>query len=497
MRILSAALLIALLAPLAASAQVPGPQTPGQAQGDSIKGVELKGKAPVNPQTLRVRLPRAQERTLANGLRVFLLEDHELPTFSLQLVILSGGLEDPADKHGLAMVTAGQLREGAGQRTSRQIAEQLAALGGSVSAGASPSSGETSVGVSGLIENIDPILEIAADVVRNPKFPQEELDKFKTRYVAQLQYQRSLPGFLAQEQFMRAIYGSHPGSYVVPPEATIKDLKSADLARYHASHYKPNNAFLVAYGDLKLADLVSKLERALGGWSKGEVGVAKLPSLTPPAKPRVMLIERPNSVQTSLWLGSLGIERNDPDYFPVLVMNHILGGGPASRLFLNLREEKGYTYGVSSFFSGSSYPGVMAASTDVRTEVTEGAMQELVAELTRIGNEPVSPQELTNAKRALVGRFALSLDSPGALIGNLVTQKVYNLPADYWDTYPQRVEAVTSAEIQRVAKKYYDSAHLQIVAVGDGNAMAGKELSVRKALEKYGTVESPGAAAAD
>jgi zinc protease len=171
----------------------------------------------------------------------------------------------------------------------------------------------------------------------------------------------------------------------------------------------------------------------------------------------------------------------------VLVMNHILGGGPASRLFLNLREEKGYTYGISSFFSGSSYPGVMAASTDVRTAVTEDALRDLVAEIARMGSEPVSAQELTNAKRALVGTFALSLDSPGALVGNLVTQKVYNLPADYWDTYPQRVEAVTSAEIQRVASKYYDRTRLQIVAVGDGP-------SVRKALEKYGTVESPGGA---
>jgi zinc protease len=485
MHTLRSAFLVLLFAPLAISAQqLPGPQTPGQVGGESIKGVELKGKAPVNPQTLRVRLPRPQEGTLSNGLKVFLLEDHELPTFSLQLVILSGGLDDPEEKRGVAMVTAGQLREGTVQRSSRQIAEQLAALGGSMNAGASPASGETSVSVTGLIENIDPILDIAADVIRNPKFPEGELNNFKARYVAQLQYQRSLPGFLAQEQFMQAIYGTHPASYVVPPEAAIRDVASADLAKYHAAHYKPNNAFLVAYGDLRMRELTARLERAFGTWTKAAVTQAQVAPVSPPARARVMLIDRPNSVQTSLWLGSLGIERDDPDYFAVLVMNHILGGGPASRLFLNLREDKGYTYGISSFFSGSSYRGVMAASTDVRTDVTEGAMQELTKEIARIGSEPVSVQELTNAKRALVGRFALSLDSPGALIGNLVTQKVYNLPADYWDTYPQRVEAVSSADIQRVAKKYYDRARMQIIAVGDG-------ASVRKVLEKYGTVESP------
>jgi len=194
-------------------------------------------------------------------------------------------------------------------------------------------------------------------------------------------------------------------------------------------------------------------------------------------------------VQTSLWLGGLGIERRSDDYFAVLVMNHILGGGPASRLFINLREDKGYTYGVYSFFNGSRFPGVMLASTDVRTQVTDGAMQELMAELRRIGNEPVPEDELKNAKRALVGGFALSLDSPGTLVSNLATQKIYNLPADYWDTYPQRVDAITAADVQRVAKKYYDTTRLQIIAVGDG-------ASVKKVLEKYGTVETPAPAAA-
>ena len=412
MRMSVPAFTIVLLASLMAQAQqLPGPQTPGPVGAESVKGVELKGKAPVNPQTLRVRLPKPQERVLANGLRVFLLEDHELPTFSLQLVVLSGGLDDPEEKHGVAMVTAGQLREGTAQRTSRQIAEQLATLGGSFGAGASPSSGETSITVSGLIENIDPILDIAADLVRNAKFPQEELDKFKARYLAQLQYQRSLPGFLAQDQFMRAIYGTHPASYIVPPEAVIKELTSADLARYHAAHYRPNNAILVAYGDLKLPELVTRLERVLGSWSKAEVTPSKVTLVSAPAKSRVMLIDRPNSVQTSLWLGSLGIERNDPDYFPVLVMNHILGGGPASRLFLNLREDKGYTYGVSSFFSGSTYPGVMAASTDVRTARHRGSHAGAdgrgLADRQRAGGGPGAHECKTRARRSLraVARF--------------------------------------------------------------------------------------------
>jgi zinc protease len=482
-RLVAALLLVALATPTGIPAQQ---QLPSAASADSVKGVELKGKAPVNPQTLRVKLPRPQEATLANGLNIALIEDHKLPTFSLQLAVRGGGLADPADRRGLAMVTAALLREGTKQRSSRELAEQLAALGANLNTGASLASGESSVSVTGLVENIDAILDLFAEVVRNPAFPADELDKYRARYLSQLQYQRALPGFLAQEQFMRVVYGEHPAGYIVAPEPVLKALRSEDLAKYHAAYYRPNNAILVAYGDITLAQLTAKLERSLGAWQKGEVPPLALSPVSTPTTARVLLVDRPGSVQSSLWVGGLGIERKSEDYFAVLVMNHILGGGPASRLFMNLREDKGYTYGVSSFFNGSLFPGVMIATTDVRTAVTEGAMQELMGEIKRIGAAAVTAEELTNARRALIGRFALSLDSPQALLGNVLTQKIYGFPASYWDTYPQQVEAVTPADIQRVARKYYAGERLQIVAVGDA-------AQVRKTLEKYGTVETPAA----
>jgi zinc protease len=478
-------LLLTALLPLSCLAQqAPPPGTlPGAPAGvDSFKGVQLKGKAPVNPQTLRVVLPKPQEMTLSNGLRVALLEDHKLPTFSVQVIVRGGGLADPPGKRGLAMATASLLREGTQQRSSREIAEQLATLGATLMAGASPSSGESTVTITGLSEHVAGILALAADVVRNPSFPQAEVDKFKTRFASQVQYQRSLPGFMAQEQFMRAVYRDHPGSYVVPTDAVLKDLTRADLAAYHSVRYRPGNTLLIVYGDITLKDLAAQLERTFGSWQGGETPAVPLPPLQPPEKSRVLLVDRPGSVQTSLWLGGLGIERNSEDYFAVLVMNHILGGGPASRLFVNLREDKGYTYGVYSTFTGSAFPGVLVASTDVRTAVTDGALQELLAEIGRLGSEPVPAQELANAKRALIGRFALSLDAPQTLIANLATQKIYGLPSDYWDTYPARVEAISATDVQRVAKKYYDANKLQIVAVGDAAA-------VKQVLEKYGSVE--------
>lgn len=479
---LNQSLLVLLSGLLFAPARAQAPEPEEAPMGGSTKGVELKGKAPVNPETLRVQLPKPQEAVLSNGMRVALLEDHKLPTFSLQVWFNGGGLADPPEKRGVAMVTASQLREGTKQRSSREIAEQLATLGASLSASSSPASGESAVSVTGLSDFMDPTLALAADVIRNPTFPAAELDKFRARYLAQLQIRRANPGFLAQEQFMRAIYGEHPGALVVPSEAVIKQLTSADLAAFHAARFRPNNALLIAHGDVTLKDLVAALERHFGDWPKAEIDKVSLPPPKPPAKPRVLLVDRPGSVQTSLWVGSMGIERDSDDYFAMLVMNHILGGGPASRLFMNLREDKGYTYGVYSTFTGTTFPGVVVASTDVRTAVTAGALHELSQELQRIAHEPVSAQELTNARRALIGRFALSLDSPQSLLNNLATQKIYGLPADYWDTYPQRVEAVTPADIQRVAKQYYGRERLQIVAVGDAS-----ELS--EVLEKYGSVE--------
>lgn len=475
---------VACFACALALAQAPSGAPPA-GSSESLKTVRLKGKAPVNPQTLRVLLPKPQEATLSNGLRVALLEDHELPTVSMQLLVRAGGLVDPPEKRGLAMVTAALLKEGTRERSSREIAEQLATLGASLSTRASPSSPETGIGVSGLSEHVDAMLELAADIVLNPAFAEDELGKFKARYLAQVRQQRALPGFLAQEQFMRAVYGEHPARWVVPADSVLQGLTRADLMAYHAAHYKPNNAMAIVHGDITLKDLVRRLERTFGSWAPGQARAAVLPPLSQQAKTRVFLIDRPGSVQTSLWLGALGIERNSEDYFAVLVMNHILGGGPASRLFMNLREDKGYTYGASSQFSGSVFPGVMVAVTDVRTAVTAGAMQELMAEIRRIGSDPVPEQELNNAKRALIGRFALSLDAPQALMANLATQKLYQLPENYWDTYPQRVEAVTAADIQRVARKYYAAERLQIVAVGDG-------AQLRQTLEKYGEIETGG-----
>ena len=235
-------------------------------------------------------------------------------------------------------------------------------------------------------------------------------------------------------------------------------------------------------GDVTMKELLPKIKRAFGDWKKADVPATNIPAVPKPANARIFLIDRPGSVQTVLQLGSLSIERTDPDYFAVLMANRILGGGPAARLFLNLREDKGYTYGAYSNFGSSKYRGIWASSSEVRTDVTDGAMHEFMYELKRLRDEKVPQDELESAKRSIIGGFALSLEQPQALLQNIITQKLYNLPADYWDTYPQQISAITAADVQRAAQTYIDLEHLQIVAVGDAS-------KTRDAMAKYGSVQ--------
>jgi predicted Zn-dependent peptidase len=254
------------------------------------------------------------------------------------------------------------------------------------------------------------------------------------------------------------------------------------LMKWRQGRYTPQNTILGITGDVRAAELVAKLEKSLAAWKKTDLKEVLPPNPKPAAAKKVFLVDRPGSVQTTVALGNIAIDRRDPDYIALNVANHILGGGPAARLFLNLREEKGYTYGVYSNFTALKYPGPWRAGGDVRTEVTEGAMTEFLREFRRIRDEQVPAAELDEAKRAIVAGFALSLEQPSELLGYAIVQKIYGFPPDYWDTYPAKVSAVTAADIQRVSRKYLNPDNLQVVAVGDLS-------KIRPVMEKHGPVE--------
>jgi zinc protease len=278
------------------------------------------------------------------------------------------------------------------------------------------------------------------------------------------------------------VYGEHPAARVSPTRESLDALSQGALIKWHRERYAPQDAILGIAGDVRAKDLIAKLEKRLAHWKKTEIKQVWPRNPAAATARKVLLVNRANSVQTTVALGNIAIDRRSPDYMPMVVMNDVIGGGASSRLFLNLREEKGYTYGVYSDFSALRYPGAWRAGGNMRTEVTEGALVEFLSEIRRIREELVRSEELEERKRSIAASFALSLEQPTRVLNFAITRKLYGLPADYWDTYAARIMAVTAEEVQRVARKYLNPDTLQIVAVGDAN-------KIKSVLEKYGTVE--------
>jgi len=447
----------------------------------SLKGVVLKGKAPVSNEILRVNLPRPIEGKLKNGLPVLVLEDHRAPTIVMDLVIPAAALSDLNAMAGVADATADMIRLGTRTRDSRQIVETLAELGASLNTQAGFSSRNAHIRVSTLIENLDAVLELLADVLLNPSFPQDELDKWKQRQLSGLQQARTQPGFLAEERMHQILYEGDARSLIAPTPDSIGKLTRQHLVDFHAARYSPAGAVLGVAGDVKAKDLFARLDKHLAAW-KGKAGdLPQLPLREPIDKRRVILIHRPNSVQTYLLLANRAIDRLSPDYYACTVMNRVLGQGPAARLFRNIREEKGYTYGIRSSFNALRSMNHFDVGTSVRTEVTGPALEEILKEFTDIRQRLVPSDELDGAKRAIVANFALGLESSSNLLGQVLTRREYAFPGDYWDRYPENIMKVTAEDVRRVAAKYVPVDNVQIVAVGDAS-------KVRDVLAKFGEV---------
>jgi zinc protease len=470
---------VSCLAAAACAASVLAQDQPPPAQG-----VVKKGKVPIARDVLKVKLPKPVEADLPNGMHLMVLEDHRLPQISFQIFIPgAGGYDDPADRPGLASFVASMMREGTASRTSEQISQQLEVMAASLSVTAGTSSLEATISGSSLSDQFDGLIDMTADVLLHPSFPDEELARYKQRTRAGLMQQRANPGFLAAEMFSRGVYGAHPAARLSPTISALDTTTREALTAFHRGHYVPDHAGMAIAGDISMAEVRKLIDAKLAGWAKS--GAAAAVVSEPPALsgPKIYFIARPNSVQTNLIVGTQAIPRTHPDYDVLQVMNKVIGGGPTGRLFIHLREEKGYTYGASSTLSAPAHRGDWSASTSVRSEVTEPALRDLLAEVALLRDQPVSETEISDAKRAMIASFALSLESPAQLLNYYVTRWRYQLAADYWDKYPERVSAVTAGQIQAAARTYLAANRMQVVAVGDPARVADT-------LRKLGDVET-------
>ena len=422
-------------------------------------------KAGADPQ---FSLPPIEKMKLSNGLEVWTVRQTELPIVSMNMVFKTGGTFEAADKSGVSALTATLLDDGTKTRSALDIANSLQALGASVGAGSGWDS--SSVSLSSLTKNLDPALDIFADVIVNPIFPETELESVRKRSLGSFIQRRSNPNIISSVVYDRVLYGKdHPyGRQLSGDEISIKGITRADLVKSYESTFRPNNAVLIVVGDVEPKTLMPKLERAFAGWKPGEVSTGTLPDAPSLDKAGIFLVDRPNSAQSVVSIGQIGVARDNPDYFPLQVMNSILGGQFSARVNMNLREDKGYTYGARTGYVYRRGAGPFSASADVQTAVTKESVVEFLKEINGIrGAIPISQQELEYNKQSIIRAYPRGFETIGQISGQLSNLVVYGLSDSYFNDYISKVNSVKLEDVNRVANKYLTPDKLAIVIVGD------------------------------
>ena len=446
----------------------------------------------------KLTLPGVQRRKLSNGLDVLVVEHHEVPVVAMNLVMKMGAAGDPADKAGLASLSADMLDEGTATRSSLDISDQLARIGSSLSVNAGWDS--TTASMRTLTRHLDSALEIYSDVITNPAFPEKELERLRLQRVTALRQQKDSPEAVAGLVFQTVLYGrNHPyGHPLTGDETSLASLTGADVRSFYETYYRPNNSALVVVGDVKPDAVVAKLEKAFAGWKSGHVPAVDV-SAAPVERDHtaIYLVDRPGSVQSVIQIGQVGVPRSSPDYFPLFVMNRILGGASSARINLNLREDKGYTYGAQSAFSFRRGAGPFTAAAPVQGFSTKESVMEFMKEIRGIRGEiPVTPAELEGAKQSIVRGFPRNFETPDQIAGNLELIVTYDLPDTYFNSYIERVQAVTLEDINRVANRYLQPDRMAVVIVGDRRAIEQPLRTLDEIGQRINLVDAEGKPAA-
>ncbi len=387
----------------------------------------------------------------------------------MNLVVKTGGAADPTERGGLASMTASMLDEGTTRRSALDISNELASIGASLNTGAGWDS--SSASLLSLKRHLDRALDIFADVVISPSFPDSEMSRLRDQRLTALKQQRDNATAIAGVAYSTVLYGrQHPyGHSLIGDETSVGALASADVRKFYESYYRPNNAALIVVGDVTAAEVVPKLERAFAKWQRGHVPAVDV-TAAPLERNRnvIYLVDRPGAAQSVLHIGHVGVPRSNPDYFPLLVLNQLLGGQFISRVNLNLRENKGYTYGARTQFDYRRGAGPFTASAGVQTAVTKESVAEFLKELRGVrGEMPVTAEELLYAKQSLTRGFPRTFETPANIAGRLEDIVVYELPDDYFNNYLARVNSVTLEDLTRVANRYINPSRLAILVVGD------------------------------
>jgi zinc protease len=432
---------------------------------------------PPAPGPLRpFHFPPARRGRLPNGLEVVVAEAPGLPVATLELVFPGGARAEPPERAGLASFVSSLLESGAGERGGAEVAETVDALGLDLQTGISWD--VSSVGLTALRARLEPGVALLADLVQRPTFPADEVDRIREERLSALAQRRADPGGLADELALHYLFadGVPYGRRLTGVAETLGSMTRTDARDFHAAHFRPVGATLVAAGDVTLEEVEALAERCFGGWEG-----APPPLPAPAPAPRydrttLVLVDRADAVQSEVRVVHPGVPRDTGDYVETQVMNAVLGGTFASRLNLNLRERLGYTYGINSSFTHRRLFGTFSVSSAVQSEGTVHAVSEILREMRGMREAPVKPAELDDARSYLAGVFPLTMQTTSGLASRLTTLVVYGLPDDYWDGYRERILAVGADDALRAARERLHPEAATVVVVGDAKALrAGLE----------------------
>jgi len=432
--------------------------------------------------------PPRTVRTLANALQVVMVESHTIPKLTVDLYFCSGNAASLQVAPGLAEITAAVVRTGTASRSSHQIEDDLRRMGADLSTGASSDS--SSIAIAGLSEFSRPLLELVADLARNASFPPNEFERERRQKLEEVRIERATPAFLAGERLRQILFGTHPYAVISPTEEQVHAYRREQLVEFHRAHYVPGNALLIAVGDFSADKMLAEIENIFSGWT------APLP--TKPAYPeppvargrRVHLVHMPGNVQTQVTVGNLAITRAHPDWLRLSLANAIFGGAFNSRLVINIREQKGYTYSPRSAAHALRERGFFSTNAAVRNDVVAATLTEIFYELDRMRALPVAGDELSDARHYLSGVFSLGLATQDGLAGQLATTYLSGLPEDYLETYRDKIRALSADDVLAAARRYFDSANSQIVVVGDRDQV-GAQAALFGDLEVVDTLGRP------
>ena len=439
--------------------------------------------APLKPRALKI--PAPVETKLANGLQLAIVRDARLPMVSFRLAFLGGDSNDPITVPGLSDMLAHLLTEGTTSRTSLQIAEEVERIGATLSV--SSSSDFMTIAASSLAVYVDEILELMADVTLQPSFPQNEIDLARENTKQMLIQQRAQPNFLASERVAKVMFGEHPYARIAPTKESLDAMTRQTFTDFHRRTFRPDHAVLLVVGDIDPEETATKLGKLFGSWESATREEPAFPAPPERSQRVAYVVDRPGSAQSNIVIANAGITRTSSDYFPMLLMHTILGANASSRLFMNLREEKGYTYGAYSSLDARRRAGTFRATAEVRTPVTGASLHEFFFELDRIRNERVPDVELSNAKSYLSGVFPIRIETQDGLIDQLTSVKMFDLPRDYLHTYRDQVNAITAEDVQRVAQQHVTPDRAAIVIVGDAAEIEDQIKDYAPTIERYDT----------